>query len=326
MISPSFNLPFRPKFHIFRRLERKPRVTCCVAVLCDAGASLILISDRMFATWGIQSELDINKCRVLSSHWWVQFAGDDISPIFDILDWTREKLSKHCSQSSCPLDSIPVDWVVESLKKSYERKRLSAAEALYLTPIGWDVEKFKHQGKEKLPDYLDIKSKVASHSLGVDFLVGGFSGGQGYIFSVGPAHQGVTDTRHDIPGFHSIGSGSHGANYMLWYREVTYNMQARRALYYAMEAKLFGELDGGVGEGTDVFVATPDGRLKQLNEDETVEKKLVKIWTKLRPRWISRESAEILNGISEMEGFPQIELDDDGKPFPPKRQKKSNVE
>ena len=84
----------------------------------------------MFATWGIQSELEINKCRVLSSHWWVHFAGDDISPVFDILDWARDQLTQKCTQSSTPTDSIPVEWVIETLKKSYERKRLRTAESL----------------------------------------------------------------------------------------------------------------------------------------------------------------------------------------------------
>jgi hypothetical protein len=277
----------------------------------------------MFATWGIQSELEINKCRVLSSHWWVQFAGEDVSPVFDILDWTREQLTQKCIRSSTPADSIPVGWVTEALKKSYERKRLRTAESLYLTPLGWDVSSFNDKGSDKLPDFLEIKDKIATHSLGLDFVVGGFSNGHGFLFSVSPAQQGVLDTRHDIPGFHSIGSGSPGANYMLWYREVTYNMQARRALYYVMEAKLFGELGGGVSEGTDVFVATPDGRLKQLNEDETVEKKLVKVWEKLKPRWIQRESADILNSISELAGFPLIETDDDGDPFPKRKPKQS---
>ena len=296
-------------------------MTCCVAELCDAGSALILVSDRMFATWGIQSELEINKCRILSSHWWVQFAGEDVSPVIDILDWTREQLTRRCTSSSTPTDSIPVEWVIEALKKSYERKRLRTAESLHLTPIGWDISSFKDKGRDKLPDFLEIKNKVASHSLGLDFLVGGFSSGRGYLFSVSPAQQGVLDIRHDIPGFHSIGSGSPGANYMLWYREVTYNMQARRALYYIMEAKLFGELGGGVGEGTDIFVATSDGRLRQLNEEETVENKLVKVWGRLKPRWIQRESADILNSISELEGFPFIETDDDGDPFPVRKPK-----
>ena len=301
-------------------------MTCCVAALCDAGNTLILVSDRMFTTWGIQSELEINKCRVLSSHWWVQFAGEDISPVFDILDWTREQLTQKCTRSSTPSDSIPVEWVIEALKKSYERKRLRTAESLYLNPIGWDVSSFNDKGSNKLPDFLEMKNKIATHSLGLEFLVGGFSNGHGFLFSIGPALQGVIDTRHDIPGFHSIGSGSHGANYMLWYREVTYNMQARRALYYVMEAKLFGELVGDVSEGTDVFVAMPDGRLKQLNEDETVEKKLVKVWEKLKPRWIQRESADILNSISELAGFPLIETDDDGDPFPKRKPKQSPQE
>ena len=69
-------------------------MTCCVAALCDDGKTLILISDRMFTTWTIQSVLDINKLRKLSKHWWVLFSGDDISPVFDILDWTREALEK----------------------------------------------------------------------------------------------------------------------------------------------------------------------------------------------------------------------------------------
>lgn len=256
MIARRSYRPHIPPF-IRRRFERKPHVTCCVAVLCDAGGTLILVSDRMFATWGIQSELEINKCRALSSHWWVQFAGEDISPVFDILDWTREQLTQKCTQASAPTDSIPVEWVIEALKKSYERKRLRTAESQFLTPIGWDIASFKDKGSEKLPDFLEIKNKIASLSLGLDFLVGGFSGGRGYLFSVSSAPEGVLDTRHDIPGFHSIGSGSPGANYMLWYREVTYNMQARRALYYAMEAKLFGELGGGVSEGTDVFMLRP---------------------------------------------------------------------
>lgn len=143
-------------------------MTCCVATLCDDGKTLILVSDRMFATWGIQSELDINKLRMLCRLWWVQFAGEDISPVFDILDWAREQLAHKCTQSSTPDSSIPVEWVIEALKKSYERKRLRTAESLHLTPIGWDVPSFNNKGSEKLPDFLEIKNKIASYSLGLD--------------------------------------------------------------------------------------------------------------------------------------------------------------
>jgi hypothetical protein len=71
-----------------------------------------------------------------------------------------------------------------------------------------------------------------------------------------------------------------------------------------------------VSEGKDVYVATSDGKFISLDEKKTVEKKLVRVWEKLKPRWIQRESADILNDIPELVEFPRIEVDEDGKPFP----------
>jgi hypothetical protein len=299
-------------------------MTCCVAALCDDGKTLILISDRMFTTWTIQSVLDINKLRNLSKHWWVLFSGDDISPVFDILDWTREALEKKCNQAAIDESAIPSILVMDSLKRAYERKRLSQAEALYLTPIHWSVAQFNDKGDKKLPDFMEIKGKIASYGLGLDFLVGGFSSGNGHLFSVSPGQfgMGVTVVRHDVPGFYSVGSGAPGANYMMYYRELSSKTPARKALYYAMEGKIFGEQAGNVSEETDVFVATSDGKFIALDEKKTVEKKLVRVWEKLKPRWIARESADILNDIPELTGFSPIEKDEDGKPFPPPKPKR----
>jgi hypothetical protein len=111
--------------------------------------------------------------------------------------------------------------------------------------------------------------------------------------------------RHDIPGFYSIGSGGIGAMYMLYYREMSYKKPAREAVYYAMEAKLFGEQASGVGEQTDLYVATSDSKFVSLSED-TVDKKLVSVWNMLRPHWIGKKSREILNTLPELDGFPQI--------------------
>lgn len=286
-------------------------MTCCVAALCDDRKNLILISDRMFSTWSIESELDLNKLRRLGANWWVLFAGDDISPVFDIIDWTRDALASHCTKTAQPETSIPVNVVMEALRKSYERKRISQAEALYLTPIGWNVASFNDKGNTNLPDFQEIKGKIATYLLEVEFLVGGFSDGTGYLLSLQPKLAGGIVIRHDIPGFYSIGSGSVGANYMLYYRDLSYKAPVRKALYYAMEAKLFGEQAGGVSEGTDVFVATSDGKFIPLDEKNTVEKKLVRVWQKLRPRWIKKQSVEILNDIPELAEFPSIEEDEE---------------
>jgi len=301
-------------------------MTCCVAALCDDGKTLILIADKMIGSWAIQSELNISKIRRIEDCWWLLFAGEEIAPVFDIIESMKESISQKCSSHTPPITdkkAIPIGVISGALRESYEAKRLADASALYLGPIGWTLDDFNATGHISLPDFLEIKGKIASHSLQIELLVGGFSGGQGYVVVLSPAAYGAVPKRCDVPGFGSIGSGSSGALYMLYYRELSYKTPARKALYYAMEAKLFGEQSPGVGESTDAFVATADERFIQLDEDKTVEERLVKLWNKLRPQWIARKSAEVLNDIPELAGFSLIDKDEDGKPFRPSRPRRS---
>jgi len=196
-----------------------------------------------------------------------------------------------------------------AIKAGYEKKRLEEAEALYLTPTGWDVETFK-DAADKLPDYGEIRSKMGEYSLPVELMVAGFSEGLGYIFSLnGTGAQKGLIQRHDIPGFYAIGSGSYGALYMMYYREMSFREKARAAAYYVMEAKLFGEQAGGVGEGTDMYCETADGKFICFDEEGTIEKKFIRVWSKLRPKWFGKESVELLNSIPELDGFELIEAE-----------------
>jgi len=287
---------------------------------------LILIADKMIGNWAIESEFNITKIRQIDDTWWLLFAGDDIAPVFDIIDSMKDLIAEKLRSHRPPITdkkTIPVQIISDALRESYEAKRLADAAALHLGPIGWTLDDFNVTGHVSLPDFLEIKGKIASHSLQIQLLIGGFSGNQGYVVILSPDEYGAIPKRCDVPGFGSIGSGSSGALYMMYYRELSYKMPARKALYYAMEAKLFGENSPGVGESTDAFVVTADGRFIQLDEDKTVEERLVKVFEKLKPRWIARESAEILNSIPELQGFTLIEKDEEGKPFPPPRPKRS---
>jgi hypothetical protein len=309
-----------------QRFRKLTAMTCCVAALCDDGKTLILIADKMIGSWAIESEFNISKIRQIDDTWWLLFAGEDIAPVFDIIDSTKELITQKCQTNRPPITdkkAIPVKIISDAMLESYEAKRLADAVALHLGPIGWTLDDFNVTGHIGLPDFLEIKGKIASHTLQIELLVGGFSGGQGYLLVLAPAIYGAIPKRCDVPGFGSIGSGSSGALYMLYYRELSYKTPTRKALYYAMEAKLFGEQSPGVGESTDAFVVTSDGKFIQLDEDKTVEKKLVRVFQKLKPRWVARESADILNDIPELVGFSIIEKDEDGKPFPPPKSKRS---
>jgi hypothetical protein len=253
----------------------------------------------------IQSELDISKILELHKGWRVLISGDDITPVFDILDYAKEFLK---DKGISGTDNVSLQFAMDAIRVSQEKKRIEEAEALFLTPTGWDIASFNAAG-HNLPDFGEIKSKIDDYSLPIEIMVAGFSDGHAYIFSLsGTGPQKGLIQRHDIPGFYAIGSGAYGALFMLYYREMSFREKVRAAAYYTMEAKLFGEQAGGVGEGTDMYVATAEGKHIPFDEDGTIEAKLVRVWGKLRPRWFGKESSEILNSIGELKGFPKLEV------------------
>jgi 20S proteasome alpha/beta subunit len=295
-------------------------MTVCVAAICDNGKTIILVSDRMIGPGFIESEPNINKVIKLHDEWWLLFAGDDISPVFDIVDYAKEEIKKkQTKEKLAPDGRASLKTVMDAVGESYERKRIEQAESLYLKPIGWDIASFNGSagGPNCLPDFGEIKAKIADYALNIELLVAGFSEGTAYVFSL-VGREGAIINRHDLPGFYSIGSGGIGAIFMMYYRDLSYKTIAREAIYYAMEAKLFGEQASGVGEDTDLYIATADGKFISCGE-QTTEGDLIKVWDKLRPRWIGKESRTILNSIVELKDFEKLK--EERKPKTKKKKK-----
>jgi hypothetical protein len=192
-------------------------MTCCVAAICDDGSTIIFAADRMVGVGFIESEMDISKIAELHRGWRMLISGDDITSVFDIIDYAKQYLR---NRNPGPEVSIDVHTMMEAVKVGYEKKRLEEAETLHLTPSGWDSTTFNLSGHQ-LPDYAEIKSRISDYSLPIEIMVVGFSEGRGHILSLcgTGTHKGLIQ-RHDIPGFHSIGSGSYGALFMMYYREL----------------------------------------------------------------------------------------------------------
>src|SRR5260370_33967287 len=97
---------------------------------------------------------------------------------------------------------------------------------------------------------------------------------------------------------------------MLFFKDVSQKLPVRAAVYYALEAKYFGEHASGVGESTDMFVLQFDGAIVhfvQINDEKTIERKLMPMCGRLEPRHVEEEKdIDILNALPELKGLPLL--------------------
>jgi 20S proteasome alpha/beta subunit len=134
-----------------------------------------------------------------------------------------------------------------------------------------------------------------AHELKIRFLVAGFDPhGIGHLFTV--SNPGICK-RHDVPGFAAIGSGSFGAYYMMLWREIHIRMTVPRALYYVFESKIFGESAPGVGYETVMYVLRPGQKRQRISKKS--EKRMTRIWDRLRPRSLTSAQGHALDRLPE---------------------------
>lgn len=292
-------------------------MTCCVAALADNAQTIILVSDRQIGMRMISTDPETVKARQVHPKWWLMYAGDDISPIFNIADAIQAGL-KDLSGGQEAIDSgtstIPsISDVEKRVSKCVQNERQAEVEAQYLRPRGWTFKTFQQQAPH-LPKALvtSIVNEVNSHDMPISLLLAGFDHqGYGYLFTV--YGNSMYPRRHDNPGYAAIGSGSEAAQYWMGYRDIGYLSGSREVLYSAVEGKYFAELSLGVGEYTDVHILRADKPTLKLS-DELVDKEIIKpILQRMAPRWISDPFRKRLNTISVLQDLPLLKLDKEPK-------------
>lgn len=269
-------------------------MTICIASLCEDAKTIVLVADRMLGLGFIEAEPEISKTFQLHNKWRVMLAGNNISPAFDIIDEAKKDLEDN--------ESPDVQAVIHAIASNYEKSRLSTAVGKYLTPRGWTIDQFRTEGRQLIGDMLhrQLDSAIADYKLSVQFLVAGFDDHDcGKIFSVD--NPGIA-SRHDIPGFHVIGSGNVGASYMMFYREFGPKLSLPEALYYTFEAKYFAELASGVGTDTDAYIL----RMHDKEVETTVSNKTIKLLFKVceavEPAKLPDEFIEGIKDLPEISG------------------------
>jgi len=263
-----------------------------------------MAADKMIGMGYVEGEPDITKLRVLWKDSWVLFAGDDIPPVFDVIDRVKQNLSGRGLGTDRTADLPTMMWAVQA---ALEGKRIADAVAVHLTPLGWTLPEFNSTGYQTLPNAAQIQENLQRYTLSIHLLVAGFHEQEAYLFDVyGDDYGRGIPRRRDIPGFQAIGSGATVANFMMFYRGLSPSTGAREATYYALEAKYYGEQASGVGPDTDIFVAKPGQELVRI-KDERIEEQLIPICRSLEPRELTPKHRKALNAMSELSGFADVE-------------------
>jgi hypothetical protein len=275
-------------------------MTICIATLCDDRKTIIVAADKMVGMGAIQRELAIKKLYQVHKNWWLMFSAEDCAPVFPIVDNIRKSLSNK---------KIGVQDVTDITVNCYQKERATQAEALYLKPRGWNIDMFTRRGTTNftVSRFEEIDNRLQAHELEIDLLVTGFDNkGIGHIFSLrGDRFTRGFAIRHDIPGFHAIGSGSDGALFMMAYRGLSPIFKVRQALYFTLEGKYFGELAPGVGERTDLQILQYNKEPLIISEG-TIEDTLIRLCSELGPRNLRQIHVNILNDLPELKGFKKL--------------------
>ena len=269
-------------------------MTLCVGTLCDDRKTIVLVADRMFGIGGwAEAELNIRKATAIHKDWMVMIAGNDVAPAVDIIDDLRSRLKVGSSWSVCA--------VIEQTVEACKCKRMKDAETKYLSSRGWTMEKFRTEGLALLgqSSYDELDLRLQNAELSITMLVAGFDeDGIGHLFSVSDPGQ---HQRHDLNGFHAIGSGEFGAYYMMLWRELHVKMPLETMLYFSEEAKIFGEQAGGVGYKSDIYVMRHGCRTRKLTRGSV--NALDSVWNLLRPKELVRKQRDQLAKLKEVKSL-----------------------
>ena len=279
-------------------------MTCCVAALADDRKTLVLIADRMIGNQVISAEADIQKFLQVHKNWWLMLA-DDPSPA------TAVALSV---EKSLPKGSVDVKVIEEHFATALRERRTYEAEARFITPLNMHVASFFDSGRAKLGGKLfrEIEADFAAYQLSLSLIIAGFDAdGLGHILGVeGRGPRSLRLDHHSLVGYHAIGSGSAGANFIMTYKDLGPAMPARLVTYYAFEGKYFGELAHGVGTDTDIAIVRSGKSKLTYMGPRWVNKKLIPICRKLQPKFVRKKHANRLNKLARLERLSKIKKRD----------------
>ncbi len=206
---------------------------------------MVLAADRMATVVALNLEVERPKSKIsrVGHCHTIMGAGDGL------VSEEVARLVRHSCQQEQSIENV-----ASSVVAAYTQLRLRRLDETVLRSLGYSLDSFHQKGASQLgPLFPQICKEVAQFELKTEFLVAGFDGELARIAHV---HHPGTLRWTDGFDFFSIGSGAVHAFTTLLLSGYSASMPTEQALLQVFRAKRAAENAPGVGDATDLFLAS----------------------------------------------------------------------
>lgn len=216
-------------------------MTQLIAAICENGAKVVALSDRMVTTVDrtLAFEPEFPKAVIVARNVLALTAGTIHEP---------ELIEDVCIETK----SGSIVEIAKRLAEKYQELRQTRIQNEILREIGFkSVDDFYNKQKllhESL--ILGTNDRIQHYDLGAHILIVGVDAKAHLHYVCNPG----TWVSYDSIGFLCIGSGDRHAEPVFALHNFTPSLTVREVLYITFEAKKRAEMAGGVGKATDAWV------------------------------------------------------------------------
>jgi len=220
-------------------------VTVAIVAISPFDRVIVSVSDKMISFGDISQATDdaTTKTPSIAAKWFTAFAGNDLSPVWPIIENVRGRLSGGEEWNSLEVREAFSSAFADQLHREFVSQRL--------IKYGYtSVEQFRREGRADLGENFSFLCKELDRfELPVQFLVYGYDrSAQPHIFEV--SSPGFV-SEQNLLGYAVIGSGYHMAMASLRRKPLRGSLES--TIYRLLKAKFSTETATGVGMTTNVL-------------------------------------------------------------------------
>ena len=284
----------RIKSWYLNKERRGGKMTICIGVICDGGATVIVASDKMVTASGVSTEFEHStpKFEKIGENCIVLSAGTAL---------VHRVIAKAVREDVTRLSLTTIHQIVKKYEEAYSTERLNRAERNVLSPRGMSIRTFYGgQMMQLTPDLAMLLDRnISDHELGLELIVAGVDVDGGHLHNV--VEPGASEC-FDTLGFTATGSGYLHSVALFMSCSYNSNWKSNEALYAVFEAKKRAEHAPGVGSLTDMAIITRKNKVKILEQADI--EKLEQIYAtkrtdenvRLKDMSITSKAQEIIDG------------------------------